>query len=42
LSFVLGNVSGRTEEMSGKKLEEDTAGLVLSAANEIEHELLDQ
>lgn len=31
------SVSGNINEMSGKKLEEDLAGLVVSTANEIEH-----
>ncbi|WP_137290316.1 IclR family transcriptional regulator [Natronorubrum halophilum] len=33
------SVSGSIDQMSGKKLEEDLAGLVVSAANEIELEL---
>lgn len=33
------SVSGSIDQMSGKKLEEDLAGLVLSTTNEIELEL---
>lgn len=34
------SVSGSTEEMSGKRLEEDTAGLVVSTAKSIENEII--